>query len=408
MKTNIDRVKTDIEKISRFNATPGRGITRLAFSIEEKGARDYIKEEMERIGLEVREDGYSTIVGRREGVDAHAPVIMIGSHYDSVNHGGIFDGVAGVAAALEIARVLDENKVISPYPIEFVAMNDEEGVRFGKAVANSSAMAGLITENELDLLRDKNDISLREAMLSLGIEPNLEEAKREKGSIKAFFELHIEQGPILEQKGKKIGIVEAIVGYDMYKVRIVGCAGHAGTTPMDSRKDALLAASELALALENNAKEMGNPVVGTVGEFDLSPNASNVIPAEVKLSLDIRSTKVEDIDEMELRINQAAKEIAERRNVSLEIVKKLRALPVELSKELGELLENTAREKAYPTLRMNSGAGHDAMIMALIAPSAMIFVPSKEGLSHHPEEWTDWQDLEMGIDVLLGSILKII
>lgn len=407
MKTNIDMIKDHIDTLRTFNATPGQGVTRLSFSKEDRLARDYIKEEMKKLDLDVREDGYSTIFGRREGTDPQAPAILVGSHYDSVRHGGPLDGVAGVITALEIARFFKEHAISHTHPLEFVAMNDEEGVRFGRGVANSSAMAGLIKEEDLDETRDRDGISLREAMEDLGIQPDLGQAKRDPRSLKAFFELHIEQGPILEKEKKTIGIVQSIVGFDMYRVQLCGLAGHAGTSPMKFRKDPLMAASELALALEEIVKNLGAPAVGTVGRFDVSPNASNVIPGLVQMSMDIRSTSLGDLDIIERLIRNKAQSIGDRREVEIEITKLQRAEPTLLSSQLVELLERKSQEMGYPSMRIHSGAGHDAMIMNLITPTAMIFVPSIKGLSHHPDEWTDLHDLEKGIEVMREAILEL-
>lgn len=301
MSINLGRVIKDIETLSTFNATPGKGVTRLSFTKEDKLARDYIRNEMEKIGLKVWEDGYSNLFGRREGKNPDGPVVMIGSHFDTVINGGAFDGVAGLVSALEIMRYFEENKIDNHFPIEIVAMNDEEGVRFGTGISNSRAMAGFIDEEELDNAIDRDGISLRKAMEDFGIVPDLKNAKRPEGSIKAFIELHIEQGPVLEYNKKDLGLVETIVGLDRYDIEFKGKSGHAGTTPMDNRKDALIGASEFVLSLNRIVKEIGNGTVGTIGELCLLPNASNVIPGYVKISVDIRSTNENNIQKYIMR-----------------------------------------------------------------------------------------------------------
>lgn len=407
MNINLDRVISDIETLATFNASPGEGVTRLSFTKEDKLAREYIREEMEKMGLEIWEDGYSNLFGKREGKNPDLPTVLIGSHFDSVINGGKFDGPAGLVAALEILRVFEENGIENEYPIEVVAMNDEEGARFGTGVSNSRAMAGLISEEELDNTKDKDGISLREAMIEFGTIPDLENAKRPKDSIKAFIELHIEQGPILEDKKKDIGLVQTVVGLDLYKVKVKGESGHAGTTPMNNRKDALVAAGEFILVVSKLAKEVGDGTVGTVGELKLTPNASNVIPSRVELSVDIRSINEDKIKEMHKKLTKEIEIIEKNNCVDIEMTNELYVAPVNMSEDLIGLMENIADELDYSYIKMNSGAGHDAMIMAGIAPTSLIFVPSKSGLSHHPDEWTDYEDLEKGIKLMLNAVLNI-
>lgn len=407
MHIDLKRVIKDIETLATFNATPGNGVTRLSFTKEDRQARDYIRNKMEAIGLKTWEDGYSNLFGRREGKNPKAPVIMIGSHYDSVINGGPLDGVLGVVAALEILRIFEENNVGNYYPIEMVAMNDEEGVRFGTGISNSRAMAGLIDEKELDNFKDKDGISIREAMIQFGIIPDLKDAIRPKGSIKTFIELHIEQGPVLEAERKDIGLVETIVGLDRYEVIIKGMSGHAGTTPMDKRKDALVGASEFILAVNRIAKEIGDGTVGTVGQLSLTPNASNVIPGYVNLSLDIRSTKEDNIKAFYNRLIEESEYIKSKYHIDIQITHNLYIQPVNMSDKNIALMEKVCQKLGYTYMRMNSGAGHDAMIMAKMAPSSLIFVPSKAGLSHHPDEWTDYEDIEKGIALMLNTVLEL-
>lgn len=407
MHIDLKRVIKDIETLATFNATPGNGVTRLSFTKEDRQARDYIRNKMEAIGLKTWEDGYSNLFGRREGKNPKAPVIMIGSHFDSVINGGPLDGVLGVVAALEILRIFEENNIGNYYPIEMVAMNDEEGVRFGTGISNSRAMAGLIDEKELDDFKDKDGISIREAMIQFGIIPDLKDAIRPKGSIKTFIELHIEQGPVLEAERKDIGLVETIVGLDRYEVIIKGMSGHAGTTPMDKRKDALVGASEFILAVNRIAKEIGDGTVGTVGQLSLTPNASNVIPGYVNLSLDIRSTKEDNIKAFYNRLIEESEYIKSKYHIDIQITHNLYIQPVNMSDKNIALMEKVCQKLGYTYMRMNSGAGHDAMIMAKMAPSSLIFVPSKAGLSHHPDEWTDYEDIEKGIALMLNTVLEL-
>jgi allantoate deiminase len=407
MKSNLSRVIQDIEALSAFNSTPGSGVTRLAFTEEDRMAREYIKKQMNELALGVWEDGYGNLFGRKEGTNPNAPVIMLGSHYDSVTNGGPFDGVAGLAVALEVVRVFKESQIENYHPVEIVAMNDEEGVRFGTGISNSRVMAGLMKEEELDRAKDQDGITLREAMEIFGVTPDLESAKRPVGSIKAFLELHIEQGPILENTGQDLGLVETIVGLDKYEVVFKGKSGHAGTTPMDNRNDALIAASEVILAVNRIVKDIGDRTVGTVGQLSLSPNAPNVIPGHAHLSIDVRSTKEENMKEAYARLVKEVEVIKEKADVEIMISNGLYIPPVNMSEALIRLMESVCQRLGYSSLRMNSGAGHDAMAMAKVAPTSLVFVPSKDGLSHHPDEWTDYEDLEKGIELMLHTVLEL-
>ena len=407
MDIKLERIIKDIETLAEFNATPGNGVTRLSFTEEDRKAREYIRNQMEEIGLRTWEDGYSNLFGRREGKDPNAPTIMIGSHFDSVINGGPFDGVAGLVAALEVARVLVENDVDHHYPIEVVAMNDEEGVRFGTGLSNSRAMVGAIKEEELDNAMDMDGISLRQAMIDFGITPNLKDAKREKGSIKAFIELHIEQGPILEEEEKDIGLVETIVGIDKYDCIFKGKSGHAGTTPMNNRRDALMGAAEFALSINRIVKEVGGGTVGTVGEFNLSPNAPNVIPGQVQMSIDIRSGKDENIKKVRTEMMKELERIGNSLNLETDIKNSLYVPPVQMSDEIIDIMEEKVQELGHSYKKMDSGAGHDAMIMAEITSTSLIFVPSKDGLSHHPDEWTDYKELKKGVELMLNTVVEL-
>ena len=407
MNTNIDRVIKDLETLATFNETPGNGVTRHCFTKEDRQAREYIKNELSKLDVKIWEDGYSNLFGRLDGRNPDAPAIIIGSHFDSVTNGGPFDGPAGLVSALETIRVIKEKGIEHTYPIEFVAMNDEEGVRFGTGLSNSRALTGVMKEEELDNVKDKNGITLRQAMIDFGITPDLENARRDEDSIKSFIELHIEQGPILEEEKKDVGLVEVIVGLNRYDVSFRGKAGHAGTTPMDRRRDAMVAAAEFVLAVNSAAKEIGGGTVGTVGQMSLSPNASNVIPGLVTLAVDTRSTSEERLAALAEKLDESIDSIKDKYNVEVESVRNLYVSPVKMSEENLQIMEKVCKDLGFDSIRMNSGAGHDAMIMAGIAPSSLIFVPSKNGLSHHPDEWTDYNQLHKGIELMLHTVIEL-
>ncbi len=407
METSVCRLQQHIERLAQFTATPGQGVTRFSFTPEDRGARDYIKEAMAGAGLTVREDGAGTVIGRRHG-QVEGPVVMVGSHFDSVRHGGAFDGTAGVAAALEIARVLQEYNASTVYPVEVVAMIEEEGGRFGAGLFASRAMVGLVSDEEPAALCDDQGISLAQAMSAFGLDPaGIKKARRGSGELKAFFELHIEQGPILEKEGISLGLVEAIVGMKTYQVCITGRPDHAGTTPIDMRADALLAASETVQQVRQIACHVGGGAVGTVGKMEVLPGASNIVPGEVRFTVDLRAQREDGLDDLGRSFYAALKEACSKEGLPYTVTPTLNARPARLSRPLRDILGKEAHARDISVRPMVSGAGHDTQIMATLTDAALIFVPSKGGRSHCPEEWTDYADLKKGADVLLGAVLAV-
>jgi len=407
LKINKERVKRDIENLSSFNSTPGKGVTRLAFSKEDSQARNYLKTQMKKAGLEIYEDGYGSLFGRLEGKNSDLPIVMIGSHYDTVVNGGPFDGVVGIVAGIEIVRVLQENNYKLNNSLEIAAFNDEEGVRFGKGISNSRAITGDIEEEELDKRVDNSGKSLRTAIIEYGIRPDLMAAKRKPGSIKSFLELHIEQGPILSNKKKQIGLVETIMGYNIIEIKFRGRAGHAGTTSMDIRNDALVVASRFILSVNDIVRGVGEGAVGTVGQMEIRPNASNVIPEYVKLILDLRANKQTTIMKINHLIEEELESIGNEKGIEVEMKRILSILPVDMSEDNLQILKQKTEEAGFEYEMMNSGAAHDSMVMSRIAPSSLVFVPSVNGLSHHPEEWTEYEDIVKGIELMLSATCEI-
>lgn len=408
MLTNVDRIKKDIENLSEFNATPGKGLTRFSLTEEDRGARNYLKNELQKLDVEIYEDAAGSLVARKEGTAQDAPVVMIGSHFDSVKHGGNFDGPAGVIMALEILRVMEENDVKTKYPIEFVAMIEEEGGRFGGGVFGSRAMTGQVDYQELLDFKDADGISMAEAFEDFGFDPRkIEEAKRDPEELKAFIELHIEQGPVLENEEKDVGIVDFIVGINQIKVKLEGRADHAGTTPMKMRKDALSSAAEVISEIKNFAIEAGSGTVATVGTLNVKPGAANIVPAEAEFTVDIRSKKLNCIEEVRDKIDEALADLKAKYAVDYSLQNMLMVEPVELSQQIFNTFKDESKKLGLNSKEMISGAGHDAMIMAAITDVGLIFVPSKNGRSHTPEEWTDYKDLQKGIELTYHTVLKV-
>lgn len=407
--TNIRRIQKDIETLAQFSCVEGIGCTRFTYTKEFAQARDYIVSEMKAAGLTVREDAVGTIIGRLEGKDPTAPVLMTGSHFDTVKTGGRFDGPAGVTAALETARVLHDEGFVPQCPIEFVALPEEEGARFGGGLMGSRAMSGKLTMEEVETYKDWDGVSIAQAMKGYGLDPaKIGQAKRAPGEIGTFIELHIEQGPILENNRTDVGIVEAIVGLRCFDAVVYGRSDHAGTTPMDMRADTMVATAKAIVAATEKAKELNDGTVVTFGRVDTDPGAFNIVAKETAFSIDCRSRGIESVNAVVEVIRKSLEEsVRENPGLSFEIKEKTSAMPVQMKPEVQALLERHAAELGISTRKMLSGAGHDAMIMGGICDVAMVFVPSKDGRSHVPEEWTDYADLQKGVELVYRAIKEL-
>src|SRR5699024_3104900 len=323
LETNLDRIITDMEKMAEFTSTT-EGVTRLSYSKEDKQAKEYLKKEMKKVNLKIWEDGFGNLFGRREGLNPDAPVVMIGSHYDTVFHGGPIDGVAGVVAALEVLRVLEDNNIENYYPIELIAMNAEEGYRFGisagTGIANSRALVGKMTEEELDSAKDRDGISKREAMIDYGLVPDLNNVTRPKGSIKTFIELHNEQGRVLEETNTDIGIVDCFPGTGTYLLKFKGRLDNTAV-PMDARKDPLLAASKFVIAVNKIAKKMDGKISGQVGRLNVDPNLAAYVSEEVNLNVQFRIFDEHTHNTIDLYeiLEQEVKRIEKETDVEIEL-----------------------------------------------------------------------------------------
>lgn len=408
MKADEKRIQRDIEELAKFSATPERGVTRFSFSNEDLGARNYLKEEMKKAGLRVYEDAAGTVIGRLDGEIKDGPVVMIGSHYDSVKNGGRFDGNAGVVTALEIARMVSENDLKLKYPVEFIGMIEEEGGRFGEALFGSRAMAGKVSREQMENDKDSDGISMAQAMKDFGFNPdNIKEAIRKPEQIKAFLELHIEQGPILENERKEIGIVECIVGLIQLEIIVKGRPDHAGTTPMNARADALSAVLPLMTEIGAMAKEMTDGTVATIGVVEVLPGASNIVPGQARFTADIRSKNPASIEKMVSFIKESVKDMEKKWEVTCIVNNLVNVDPVNLDEEIRRLFHRNCDNFGLTAIDMLSGAGHDAMVMAEFTKVGLLFVPSKGGRSHCPEEWTDYRDLKKGIEVMYSTLLNL-
>ncbi|MFS0670965.1 Zn-dependent hydrolase [Peribacillus frigoritolerans] len=392
-----ERIEKQINDLSEFTSTPGEGTTRLTYSKEDLLTRNYIKNKMKEYGLKVQEDGFGNIFGKLEGTLKDAPSVLLGSHFDSVPNGGAYDGPAGVIVALEVAGLFAENQLTPKYPLEIIALIEEEGARFGGGLLGSRGIAGTLSEESFKNLKDKDGITTIEAMSKIGLDFSLPK-RRNPNSIKAFLELHIEQGPILEEKNIPIGVVEAIVGLTQFEVTIEGKAGHAGTTPMDRRTDALVAAAQIISQLPSFAIEEGEGTVITTGRLDVLPNGANVIPNKVVFSVDVRSSKEEHINNVIRRMKELI-ESYQVQGIHTTAEQLLYMPPKILSNEIKDLLKDKSSDLEIPYCSIDSGAGHDAMVFSDVTDVGMLFVPSKAGLSHCPEEWSDARHLANGVQI---------
>lgn len=409
LKTRLDRITRDIEELAKFSCVEGIGCTRFTYTKEFARARDYIVSEMKAAGLTVREDAVGVVIGRMEGKNPDAPAIMTGSHFDTVKTGGRFDGPAGVVAALETARTLHEEGFVPEVPIEFVALPEEEGARFGSGLFGSRAICGQLKPGEIENNRDWDGISVAEAMKEYGLDPaKAGEAQRKPGEIGTFIELHIEQGPLLEKNKIDIGIVDAIVGLRVMNVHVYGRSDHAGNTPMNMRADTMLAAAKAITAGTEKALEIGDGTVMTCGRVETVPGAFNIVAKETFFQIDCRSKTLANVDRV-LDVIRASldKSCTENPGLSYDIEEKVFASEVPMKAEVQDVLRAEADEAGITYTGMLSGAGHDAMIMGSLCDVAMVFVPSKDGRSHVPEEWTDYADLQKGVEVVYRTVKKL-
>ena len=392
--------------INQYNSG-NKGITRVAYTNEEQACTQAFMRMCKDEGLDIRIDQCGNAIGRREGRIKGLPPVLLGSHLDTVYQGGQYDGVVGVTAALEVVKRLNEKGIETDHPIEIISFACEESSRFGVSTLGSKAMAGTFDKEKVRYLKDRNGITLEEALSLCAFEiDSIEYANRKDENIKAFFELHVEQGPVLENENKKIGIVTGIAAPVRFSIRIVGTPSHSGTTPMNMRNDALLGASEIALELEKIANSEHNyGTVATVGVLDIQSGAMNVVPGEVEMKVDIRGTSLESRQRVLDHLKQTIELVERTRHLEIFSQEIISEEPVLLSTEIIDAMEIICKEQDISYKMMPSGAGHDAMNMVKLCPTGLIFVPSVNGLSHHPDEYTDHDDILIGIEVLEKIII---
>ncbi|REJ78570.1 MAG: Zn-dependent hydrolase [Acidobacteria bacterium] len=400
---DASRMESRIRALSKVGLNANGGSDRVAFSDHDKRGREYIIGLMKSAGLSVSVDFAGNIIGRRKGRSDELPPIMFGSHIDTVPNGGAYDGCVGVIGALEVIDLLNENKIETQHPLEVVVFVDEEG-----GLTGSRALIGDLGDEALRV-KSQSGKTIGEGISFLGGDPDrLSEMVRKEGDIAAFIELHIEQGGTLESTSTNIGVVEGIVGIEWWEVTIEGFSNHAGTTPMKGRRDAVIAGSMFALMVNKVVNSYSGSQVGTVGRFYAEPGAPNVIPGKVTLSLELRDLSAEKIFRMYSAIEKRAIEIEGETGTDITFRHlDVSALPALTDERIKTAIEASAEGLGLSYKRTPSGAGHDAQDLAKIAPTGMIFVPSKGGISHSPDEYTSAQDMANGASVLLRTVLAI-
>lgn len=409
MQIDISRLRRDLERIAEYNATPGQGCTRFSYSPEDRQARDYLLAELAKLGLSVTVDGVGNIRARKEGSIPGLPPVLVGSHIDTVGHGGNYDGVLGVLAGLEVLRTIAQHNLEHAHPLELIIFAEEEGSNFGRPLAGSKALTGALQVEDLKGFVDGRGRTMYQVVKDFGLEPDrMPEYVIKPGEVKALVELHIEQSVILDRQGISVGIVENVAGNKWLGVTLKGVANHAGATPMAYRHDPLAGAAEVIASVDDILTRFGTATtVATVGRILCSPNIPNVIPGEVSFVFDIRDVNDEGLGAVAIALTDKVNSVARARGLEAQIKVLAETKPVALASGVVQGLERAAQELGIPALKMNSGALHDACVMAAVTDVGMLFVPSVGGRSHAPEEFTRYEDIEQGCNVLLRAVLNL-
>jgi allantoate deiminase len=424
MDVNIEQIAANLQKnleaLGQYTATPGNGCTRLPFTKEARAAAEHIKAMMAEAGLKVWEDEAGNVFGVLEAPPPTLPVLVTGSHFDTVLNGGNFDGLAGIMAGIESARLIRQNGIALKRDLVVAAFCDEEGVRFGTGYFGSKSMLGQVTQEELHQHKDKDGVSIYQALKEYGKVPeelpiaawnlktkdSLSDASI-GASIEAFIEAHIEQGPVLCQGGQELGLVECIVGIRRYIITVKGRADHAGTTPMDMRIDPVEVAARVISKIPVWARDKGDGTVATTGYVRVLPGGVNIIASEVQFSVDMRSRNNASIEDITMRIRDGLEALCSRNGSSYVMECKLDVSPLNLSERMLAMLEENCERRGFSYRRMISGAGHDALAIGQVLDTVMVFVPSKDGRSHCPEEWTEYRDIAKAVMVIYDLIVEM-
>jgi N-carbamoyl-L-amino-acid hydrolase len=403
LRVNAARIESRIVELARFGRDANGHGYRVAYTKGDIEGRAWFRDLMTKAGLSPTIDAAGNIIGKRKGKNASLKPIVFGSHIDMVPDGGNYDGTLGSIAAVEVVEILNENNVTTNHPLEVIIFGNEEGGTIG-----SKGIAGLLTADGMKQV-SQSGLTIADGIRAIGGNPDrIQDCIRRKGDIQAFIELHIEQGGILERENLEIGVVEGIVGIVHWQVTVEGFANHAGTTPMNMRQDALLASSKFIVAVNEVINSVPGNQVGTVGKIAVTPGAYNVIPGNVTMGLEIRDLSAAKIDSLFSEIEKRAATIAADSKTKISFVRQANeSIPALTDRGLQQKIDASAKALGLKTKFMQSGAGHDAQEMAVIAPVAMIFVPSVGGISHSPKEFTKTVDMANGANVLLQTVLSI-
>ncbi len=407
-KFHVDsnRLQGTLEKLSEFGRNPEGGVTRTGFSETDMAAREYVIGLMKQAALEVRVDPAGNIFGLRAGSEK-LPKLLFGSHIDSVLHGGNFDGDVGSMGAIEVIRALNDGSVKTRHPLEVVIWINEEGNHFGIGTLGSGVAAGALGPEILDR-KDEQGLTLADWLRRYGQNPShLTDARIPRGALAAFLELHIEQGPHLDEFKIPIGVVQGIVGIKRWQCVVTGFANHAGTTPMNRRKDALAAASRELLVVREVVRAEAGHQVGTVGYLRAEPGAVNVIPGRAEFPVELRDLEASKIDRMWERMQARFTQIDKEENVETRCTALDKSDPAHADPALQAAVRDAAKSLGLATMDLPSEAGQDSQEIGKVAPMAMIFVPSRDGISHSPKEFTSWQDVANGAEVLYRAVLLL-
>jgi allantoate deiminase len=408
MSINRERLKRHLEELAEIGKIGETGVCRLAHSKEDRQAVEVVKGWMEEAGLTAKIDGFGNLIGRIEGADKDKPILMLGSHIDSQPYGGRFDGTAGALGAIEVIHSMKDNGIVPDRSIEVICFSDEEGSRFNKGVFGVRAIAGMLEEGELDR-KDKQGVTRREALKEFGVDPDVTASPvYQKGDIAAFLELHIEQGPVLEEKGKPVGIVSGISGPIWLTVTLEGFAGHAGSVPMTMRQDALVGASEIIRKFDELVKKEGTETtVGTVGSMQVFPNSRNIIAEKVEFTVDLRDIDVKARTKLEEKLYQIIEETAIGYNLKYEIKEDTRSEPRYCADWIKDIMREEDEKLGLDSPTLMSGPFHDALFMSYISDYGMIFVRCEKGISHNPLEFAEMDDIEKGVELLYATAFRI-
>lgn len=405
---NTPRLISEINKLATYSDAPAPAVTRILYSEQDQAARIWLRQKIKDAGLTVREDGLGNLFARWEGLEPGLPAIGTGSHIDAIPFSGKYDGVVGVLGALEAIRALKEAGVTIKRSLEIVMFTAEEPTRFGIGCLGSRAMAGILKPADLPGMTDGEGHTLAELRKAAGFSDSLDSVQLPQNYYDSFIELHIEQGPRLERDNLHIGIVTSIAAPATLRVILHGDGGHAGATLMPGRRDALVAASEIVQDVEKAAQKSGSPdSVATVGLLQVHPGAVNSIPSKVTMEIDIRDTQLDSRDGMVDRVLAKIDEVCERRNIGRETEILNRDDPCQSGPDIIKAAEDATQKLGYSYTKLVSRAYHDTLFMAQICPTAMIFVPSKNGYSHRPEEFTADDEIARGVEVLAHTMAAL-